>query len=70
MAAAACTAQNTKSTNSLPWRNALSPDAGEQGQNVRLISVPSFHRSATIVLVNLRTLDCTPISLQGCSMEE
>jgi len=35
---------------------------GEQGQVVRLIAIPSFLENQTIVLVNLRTKECHPIS--------
>lgn len=38
---------------------------GPDGQIVRLIAVPSFHRDPTLVLVNLRTLECRPISFKG-----
>ncbi|GAX80094.1 hypothetical protein CEUSTIGMA_g7532.t1 [Chlamydomonas eustigma] len=38
---------------------------GKEGQEVRMISVPSFYRTPLMVLVNLRTLDCTPMRFQG-----
>ena len=34
---------------------------GGQGQKVRVISVPSFADQHTMVLLNLRTLQCHPI---------
>ena len=38
---------------------------GEQGQTVRVITVPDFGRTRTLVLVNLRTLECSPITFAG-----
>lgn len=40
----------------------MHPRAGPQGQAVRLVSVPSFINSNTIVLVNLKTLATHPIT--------
>ncbi|GAB1606272.1 DNA polymerase delta subunit 2-like [Argonauta hians] len=37
---------------------------GQQDQSVRLITVPSFQMESSVVLVNLRTLDCEVIQLQ------
>jgi len=38
---------------------------GAGGQRVRVVAVPSFARSRTAVLVNLRTLRCHPLSFQS-----
>ena len=35
---------------------------GEKGQKVRLIAVPSFSETNTAVLLNLQTLESTPIN--------
>lgn len=35
---------------------------GEDGQEVTLVTVPRFSESKTIVLVNLRTMECQPVS--------
>jgi hypothetical protein len=35
---------------------------GEQGQRVRVVSVPAFAAQPMVVLVNLATLQCHPIS--------
>ncbi len=35
---------------------------GPAGQRVRLVAVPSFASSGTLVLVNLRTLQCHPVN--------
>lgn len=37
---------------------------GDDGQIVRLVLVPSFYTTQTIVLVNLDTLDCQPIQFK------
>lgn len=37
--------------------------AGTNGQQVRLITVPAFSKSATIVLVDLKDLSCFPITI-------
>jgi DNA polymerase delta subunit 2 len=39
--------------------------AGPKGQVVRLISVPSFTKTSTIVLVNLKTLATHPITFNA-----
>lgn len=39
--------------------------AGDGGQLVRLVAVPSFLTSGTLVLVNLRTLAATPITFRS-----
>ena len=36
---------------------------GAEGQGVRIIAVPSFRTSGTIVLVNLRDRSCHPVTL-------
>lgn len=36
--------------------------AGERGQTVRLICIPEFSSSYTAVVLNLRNLDCAPIT--------
>lgn len=36
--------------------------SAEGGGQVRLVSVPNFSRTGTIVLLNLRTLQCHPIT--------
>ncbi len=38
---------------------------GAAGQKVRLVMVPDFRIEPTCVLVDLHTLDCTPISFAG-----
>ncbi|KAL6752310.1 DNA polymerase alpha/epsilon subunit B-domain-containing protein [Haematococcus lacustris] len=40
---------------------------GAGGQAVRLIAVPSFHRTGCLVLLNLRSLECRPVCF-GCSL--
>ena len=40
---------------------------GDDGQKVLLISVPSFDASHCVVLVNLKTLSCEPLSLHTSS---
>jgi hypothetical protein len=35
--------------------------AGDKGEEVRLIMVPSFALTRTAVLVDLNTLDCEPL---------
>ncbi|GIM14146.1 hypothetical protein Vretimale_17159 [Volvox reticuliferus] len=42
-----------------------SSSSAAAGQMVRLVSVPSFARTGTIVLVNLRTLACHPVRFDG-----
>eukprot|EP00798_Chlamydomonas_sp_ICE-L_P023274 gene23274-30504_t len=39
--------------------------AGADGQRVRLVMLPAFWRSGTMVLVNTRTLGCHPIRFNG-----
>ncbi|KAG1673299.1 hypothetical protein FOA52_002579 [Chlamydomonas sp. UWO 241] len=39
--------------------------SGPSGTRVRLVAIPAFHRTPMLVLVNLRTLDCHPISFEG-----
>eukprot|EP00730_Choanoeca_flexa_P000859 TRINITY_DN10369_c0_g1_i1.p2 TRINITY_DN10369_c0_g1~~TRINITY_DN10369_c0_g1_i1.p2 ORF type:complete len:167 (+),score=30.08 TRINITY_DN10369_c0_g1_i1:67-567(+) len=34
----------------------------DSGSSVRLVCVPSFSKTGTVVLVNLRTLECTPVT--------
>lgn len=41
---------------------------GDQGQEVRVISVPDFASSGTMVMVNLRTLEVHPVQFE-CGME-
>lgn len=36
--------------------------SGSEGQEVRLISVPQFSKTCTAVILNLKNLDCVPIS--------
>lgn len=38
---------------------------GVDGQVTRLICVPSFRKTCTIVMLNTRTLDCYPVSFSG-----
>eukprot|EP00965_Chrysotila_dentata_P232808 6199206-Pleurochrysis_carterae.AAC.3 len=38
---------------------------GDDGQRVRVVSVPDFAREPTLVLVNLNTLECTPVTFGG-----
>lgn len=38
---------------------------GEAGQETRVISLPSFEKTKQAVLVNLKTLDATPIHFPG-----
>ena len=40
---------------------------GDQGQGVLLVAIPSFEQTSTAVLVNLLTLECSPISFAGSS---
>lgn len=37
------------------------------GQITRLVTVPSFEKSATAIIVNLRTLECDPICFNSNS---
>uniref|UniRef100_A0A8C5MHM4 DNA polymerase delta subunit 2 n=1 Tax=Leptobrachium leishanense TaxID=445787 RepID=A0A8C5MHM4_9ANUR len=47
------------------------PDTlGPEGQRVLLITVPEFSRTQTACLVNLRTLQCQPISFSGFSPDD
>lgn len=39
--------------------------AGPSGEKVRLVCVPSFLSSGTLVLVNLRTLEAQPMTFQS-----
>ncbi|KAM4748117.1 DNA polymerase delta subunit 2 [Rhinophrynus dorsalis] len=43
---------------------------GAEGQRVLLLTVPEFSSTQTACLVNLRTLDCQPISFSGFSADE
>ena len=38
---------------------------GPEGQRVRVVTVPDFGATRTIVLVNLRTLECSPVTFDG-----
>ncbi|PVD38170.1 hypothetical protein C0Q70_00781 [Pomacea canaliculata] len=38
---------------------------GSRGQEVLLVTVPKFSQTATAVLINLRTLDCTPLTFRA-----
>jgi len=38
---------------------------GDDGQRVRVITLPDFGTTRTLVLVNLRTLECSPVSFAG-----
>jgi DNA polymerase delta subunit 2 len=40
---------------------------GQDGQIVRLISIPEYSKSKTFVLVNLDTLNCHPITIETYS---
>jgi DNA polymerase delta subunit 2 len=42
----------------------LTCDAGASGQRVRVVLVPSFAETGTIVLVNLADLSCHPITFK------
>lgn len=39
--------------------------AGSRGQSVRLVSVPRFSQTRTLVLVNLSNLQCQPITFDA-----
>ena len=41
---------------------------GEEGQKVRVVSVPEFSKTGTMVLVNIRTLEVQPISFEATSL--
>ena len=43
---------------------------GEQGQEVRLISVPSFAATGTIAVLDLDTLECHPVAFAMRTDEE
>ncbi|XP_072259009.1 DNA polymerase delta subunit 2 [Pyxicephalus adspersus] len=43
---------------------------GPEGQRVLLLTVPDFSKTQTACLVNLRTLQCQPISFSGFSADE
>jgi len=34
---------------------------GPEGQKIRIILLPSFARDSTIILINLDTLECSPV---------
>lgn len=38
---------------------------GDEGQRVRVVMVPDFGTTRTLVLVNLRTLECSPVAFSG-----
>ena len=38
---------------------------GDDGQRVRVITLPDFGTTRTLVLVNLRTLECRPVTFAG-----
>ena len=38
---------------------------GDEGQRVRVVMVPDFGTTRTLVLVNLRTLECSPVTFDG-----
>ena len=42
---------------------------GPKGQQVRLVSIPSFADTQTIVLMNLGTLECHPITFEADMQE-
>jgi len=44
--------------------------AGEDGQQVLLVTVPTFSATQTACLVNLRDLSCQPISFSGFGAED
>jgi hypothetical protein len=37
---------------------------GEDGQKVRLISIPEFSNTFQVCVLNLKTLECVPISFK------
>ncbi|CAJ1067982.1 DNA polymerase delta subunit 2 [Xyrichtys novacula] len=43
---------------------------GPDGQEVLLVTVPEFSTTQTVCLVNLRTLECEPVSFSAFSAEE
>ena len=43
---------------------------GDDGQRVRVITLPDFGTTRTLVLVNLRTLECSPVSFAGLDGDE
>ena len=44
--------------------------AGEEGQQVLLVTVPAFSTTQTACLVNLHDLNCQPISFSGFGAED
>lgn len=50
---------------SLPRRACVCRCAGPGGEAVRLVCVPSFLASGTLVLLNLRTLEATPMTFSS-----
>ena len=38
---------------------------GSNGQEVRLISIPKFSSTSTVILLNLRTLECETMSFSS-----
>ncbi|TRY62231.1 hypothetical protein DNTS_024370 [Danionella cerebrum] len=43
---------------------------GTEGQDVLLVAIPEFSRTQTVCLVNLRTLECEPVSFSSFSAED
>lgn len=44
--------------------------SGPDGQEVLLVTVPEFSSTQTACLVNLRTLDCEPVSFSAFSADD
>ncbi|XP_058818072.1 DNA polymerase delta subunit 2 [Topomyia yanbarensis] len=43
---------------------------GKDGQQTRLVCIPSFAQTCTVAVVNMRTLDCQPISFKVNEFED
>ena len=43
---------------------------GPDGQEVLLVSIPEFSSTQTACLINLRTLECEPVSFSAFSADE
>lgn len=45
-------------------------NAGSSGQKTRLVCVPSFAKTQSVAVVNLRTLDCRQLSFRLNGFED
>jgi len=52
------------------WVPSPSGEAGEAGEGTLVVTVPDFSKTRTAVLVNLQTMNCTPVVCQDLEMED